>query len=273
MGWCCGGCKHNRGLPNPAYRSCKSTRLCSIVSVAALMRHRGKPLDWYRTLDDGIAMGHVALSEFVTQSAFPMTGTEFMQLIRLGHRRLFAVEREIAGRFRQPGETVQFGTGSYLWSGAPIDQIERQLGDLWCAVTNQICGTVDKCRAVQVAAFFLERFFLIHPFVDGNGRVGRAVAGMIVRRCGAFDIGSKAMRLGARQRRRYGKALNYAHLRAAPLWDDVQEVRSRKQPHPESIRKYLDPLIRVMSDWIVDVPDNEVAEAGPPPVGRRSTDE
>jgi Fic family protein len=99
------------------------------------------------------------------------------------HRRLLAAThiREHAGKLR----TIQnwIGGSGYNPCNAsfvppPPDRVEPLLEDL-CAFCNE-----DQLPAVAQAAIAHAQFETIHPFVDGNGRVGRALIHLVLRRRG-----------------------------------------------------------------------------------------
>ncbi|MGA9018422.1 MAG: Fic family protein [Candidatus Cybelea sp.] len=99
------------------------------------------------------------------------------------HRRLLAATHlsEHAGRLR----TIQnwIGGSSYNPCNAafvppPPENVASLLEDL-CAFCNG-----DQLPAVAQAAIAHAQFETIHPFVDGNGRVGRALIHLVLRRRG-----------------------------------------------------------------------------------------
>jgi len=99
------------------------------------------------------------------------------------HRRLLAGTRleEYGGRFRE--EQNWIGGSSYNPCSAafvppPHEYVEELMADL-CAFS-----TTDDLPAVAQAAIAHAQFETIHPFVDGNGRTGRALIHLILRRRG-----------------------------------------------------------------------------------------
>jgi Fic family protein len=99
------------------------------------------------------------------------------------HRRLLAStdRHRHAGRFRD--EQNWIGGSSYnpcsaVFVPPPEGEVERLVDDL-CAFVNS-----DALPAVAQAAVAHAQFETIHPFVDGNGRTGRALVHVILRRRG-----------------------------------------------------------------------------------------
>lgn len=97
------------------------------------------------------------------------------------HRRLLAGTRlhEHAGRIRE--EQNWIGGSSYNPCSAayvppPPENVEELLDDL-CTFCNN-----DSLPAVAQAAIAHAQFETIHPFVDGNGRTGRALIHLVLRR-------------------------------------------------------------------------------------------
>ena len=97
------------------------------------------------------------------------------------HRRLLAGTRleEMGGRIRE--EQNWIGGSSYNPCSAafvppPPEYVADLLKDL-CAFCN-----TDSLPAVIQAALAHAQFETIHPFVDGNGRIGRALIHLVLRR-------------------------------------------------------------------------------------------
>src|SRR5450755_82594 len=99
------------------------------------------------------------------------------------HRHLLAGTRldQFAGKVRTEQNWIG-GSGYNPCSAAfvppPQEQVERLLDDL-CAFCN-----MDSLPAIAQAAIAHAQFETIHPFVDGNGRTGRALIHVILRRRG-----------------------------------------------------------------------------------------
>ncbi|HEY0791022.1 MAG TPA: Fic family protein [Chthoniobacterales bacterium] len=90
--------------------------------------------------------------------------------IRAVHRLLFDGVHPWAGELRRPG-TPPVGIGPNL-VGASAERIERELAMLR-AQTQELAAGPWRDDPFSVVAFSHARFERIHPFLDGNGRVGR----------------------------------------------------------------------------------------------------
>ena len=106
-----------------------------------------------------------------------------LDLILEVHRRLLAGTRldEFGGRFRK--EQNWIGGSSYnpcsaAYVPSPPEYVADLMEDL-CAFCNE-----DGLPAVAQAAVAHAQFETIHPFVDGNGRTGRALIHLVLRRRG-----------------------------------------------------------------------------------------
>ncbi len=96
--------------------------------------------------------------------------------ILLLHQMLIGnIKDGIAGRFRGPGEYVR--VGSFI--APPPEHVERMLED----ALSQYSSGHETYFTDNIARFHLE-FETIHPFVDGNGRIGRVLMNYQLMRLG-----------------------------------------------------------------------------------------
>lgn len=94
---------------------------------------------------------------------------------RLGHEHLFELHRILAGQVMDQGEAgkyrvVQVRVGAYMPPPpAEVSGLMFELLDWWNS-------EAPKLSSVLSSAILHYRFESIHPFADGNGRTGRALA-------------------------------------------------------------------------------------------------
>jgi len=107
-----------------------------------------------------------------------------IEMMLLLHKMLMDnINTEIAGRFRLPGEYVRVGT--YI---APSPERVEEL----------ITGMLYNYKAVYDTATIIKRlarlhltFEHIHPFIDGNGRIGRVIINYLLVREGYVPVNIK----------------------------------------------------------------------------------
>ena len=88
-------------------------------------------------------------------------------VILLLHKMLITnIDDKIAGRYRESGEYVRVGTHI----APPPEQVERMVNNALIEYESDIEGYFLS----KIARFHLE-FEYTHPFIDGNGRIGRVL--------------------------------------------------------------------------------------------------
>lgn len=98
------------------------------------------------------------------------------ELILLLHQMLISnIDDSIAGRFRAQGEYVRIGT--YI-APAP-EHVERLMEEILVVYSSD----QETYFSDKIAQFHLE-FEHIHPFIDGNGRMGRVIINFQFQRLG-----------------------------------------------------------------------------------------
>ena len=101
-----------------------------------------------------------------------------LKLIKKLHQIVFKNSKPFAGKFRAKGAEVVVadGNGNVIHRGAPSEQIDTLLKELvrWY---NQ---NQKECQPLVLAAVIHNQFEVIHPFQDGNGRVGRLLLNNIL---------------------------------------------------------------------------------------------
>ncbi|MFA6601418.1 MAG: Fic family protein [Candidatus Paceibacterota bacterium] len=98
------------------------------------------------------------------------------EVILLLHQMLIGgIDDKIAGRFRGPGEYVRVGTHV---APAP-EHVERMIE----AVITEYTSDLSAYFLDKIAKFHLD-FETVHPFCDGNGRIGRVLISFQLQRIG-----------------------------------------------------------------------------------------
>jgi Fic family protein len=101
-----------------------------------------------------------------------------LELIRTIHRIVFKNSKRYAGKFRKKGEEVVVldTHKQVVHEGAPQSRVLHLLKELidWYQLNK------NKHHGLLVAAVVHNQFENIHPFVDGNGRVGRLLLNYIL---------------------------------------------------------------------------------------------
>jgi len=101
-----------------------------------------------------------------------------LKLIRTLHKIIFENSKSFAGNFREKGVEVGIrdGLGNLIHLGAPATRVVALLTELvkWYNQNRK------KLPAIVLAAVVHNQFEYIHPFEDGNGRVGRLMLNNIL---------------------------------------------------------------------------------------------
>lgn len=167
--------------------------------------------------------------------------------IRAIHRRLMTDDprRQIAGRFRTDQNWI--GGNDHNPCGAdfvppPVEEVPRLLCDL-CAVVND-----DLLPPLVQAALVHAQFETIHPFDDGNGRTGRALIHVILRRRGVAPAYVPPISIVlAAARDRYITGLT--KFREDGVVDWVEQFASAAAQSANLAKRYLGAVEALMATW------------------------
>ena len=110
----------------------------------------------------------------VIQAREPITES---LVLELHHLILYRIDASIAGRYRDIPIIV---TGTDYQFPPPSD-LARLMADFWAWFDADEAKTL---HPVELAAHAHLKFVMIHPFVDGNGRVARLLMNLILARAG-----------------------------------------------------------------------------------------
>lgn len=175
-----------------------------LVSLEAVARHLLREESLASSRIEGLAMGHrrIALADYdLTQTDDQMAADivgnirAMTQAVELGaavktiapddvlavHRTMlrFGVDELIAGKWREKQGWVGGQAPTHAaYVPPPQEEVPRLMNDL-CAFMNR-----TDLPALAQAAVAHAQFENVHPFIDGNGRVGRCLVHTILRRRG-----------------------------------------------------------------------------------------
>lgn len=198
----CRGCdfQRTRLLLDGAKHDCRIVQFCTVAEtrLSEIAWHeRGQSpftLEEHKELARAMNVGHQAARRRVENVQLPSTAEEFLLVVQAIHGWIFGPTKLLfAGRFRQPGEPgVEYG-GRAL-DGLPRQGFEPQriASELTALFVRDLSeqGSFERMTQDEVArrcARFLEHFFRIHPFHDGNGRVARLLIRMIARKTKRYE--------------------------------------------------------------------------------------
>jgi Fic family protein len=101
-----------------------------------------------------------------------------LKLIKELHRIVFKNSKAFAGEFRKKGVEVVVADvyGNIIHRGAPSGKVQKMLKELISWYNHN----KTECPAIVLAAVVHNQFEIIHPFQDGNGRVGRLLLNNIL---------------------------------------------------------------------------------------------
>lgn len=96
------------------------------------------------------------------------------------HRLCFQGSKEFAGRFRDVEVVVGNQWGEVIHRGVPVAELHKYLDELisWHKENRK------RFKPLVMAAIMHDQFEHIHPFRDGNGRVGRLLLNFILLKSG-----------------------------------------------------------------------------------------
>jgi len=102
------------------------------------------------------------------------------EFILLLHKMLLMnIDDDIAGRFRKTGEYVQVGTHI----APPPEKVEKMVN----AIVDEYNSDIETYFVDKIAKFHLQ-FEHVHPFNDGNGRMGRILLNFQLNKLGLPDV-------------------------------------------------------------------------------------
>ncbi|MFA5176385.1 MAG: Fic family protein [Candidatus Nanoarchaeia archaeon] len=99
-----------------------------------------------------------------------------LELLKKLHKLCFEGSKSFAGEFRNVEVVIQNGRGEIIHAGVPVKKLKNALNDL----VSWYKQNKNKFKPLVLAAIIHNQFEHIHPFQDGNGRVGRLLLNFIL---------------------------------------------------------------------------------------------
>ncbi|MEA3378196.1 MAG: Fic family protein [Nanoarchaeota archaeon] len=101
-----------------------------------------------------------------------------VEFIKKLHKIIFKNSKEFAGKYRKKGieVVIRDGLGNVVHAGAPSNRIKGLLEEL----VDWYNRNKKKYTPILLAVVVHNQFEVIHPFQDGNGRVGRLLLNNIL---------------------------------------------------------------------------------------------
>ena len=99
-----------------------------------------------------------------------------LQTVLKLHKVCFESSKSFAGKFRDVDVVIRDYLGNVIHAGVPKEKLYEYLNDLmrWYQINKR------KFKPLTLAAIMHNQFEHIHPFQDGNGRVGRLLLNCIL---------------------------------------------------------------------------------------------
>lgn len=163
------------------------------------------------------------------------------------HRRLMEndLRRQIAGRFRTGQNWI--GGNNHNPCGAdfvppPVEEVPRLLEDLCQAVNSDLLPPLVQAALVHA------QFETIHPFDDGNGRTGRALIHVVLRRRGVAPAYVPPISVVlAAARDRYIQGLTRFRENGVLGW--IEHFAAAAARSASLAGHYLEAVQSLMADW------------------------
>jgi len=191
-------------------------------------------------------LSNIDAMQLAVEQASAAEGITVHSMVEI-HRALMvqAPNREIAGQLRDSQNWI--GGNNYNPCGAdfvppPHEEIDRLLDDL-----AAFCNTETLPPLVQ-AALAHAQFETVHPFSDGNGRTGRALIQVILRRRRlAPNFVPPVSVILAREKARYIEGLTLFREDRIPEWLETFAVAARRAA--DLARRYAARVVDLQQGW------------------------
>ncbi len=266
----CKSCdKYKTYLTAGKSHNCKKTgKICEKVDfrLAQLAYEQyGAPStfeDLYHT-SQKILEGHGRIKRQIESNQFPYPHSEqaFVTLLCQFHAGTFQNSGlSFAGALRK--EDVKFGSGKNEIEGSPPENIDADLRKLYKSLVpslHQLKG-LNQEKFIRLCGLLLEEFFLVHPFLDGNGRVGRFLLIFLTINHGRFRF--RAFSENKKDIEDYRVALEFAHRHSKQRV--IGEIKGRVQDPLMLLVPWLNKHLNVITENdVTEIAPDEICDNGP----------
>lgn len=243
----CQGCPDRTHKPLVGWDKCEKNgrhgarprRLCETVDLTLREFRPNATFDELSEMTNALSAKVQRANLELTR--LPTTSTDFIPWIEERHRFLFGgILDEIAGKIRT--EPVVYGLlgSKHEREGTRPDLIRSDL--VWVFEEFEKCRRVSGVKLARIMAVFLQKFFEVHPFTDGNGRVGRLFVASL-----ADELGYRFVHDRGSSESDYLQGLQTAHMwcaRKSVARDRRRDWDPRMPKDPLwRLEKYISPLL------------------------------
>lgn len=254
----------SRNLP---YVCSKRVKLCEELNFRhfeLLYEQKNSPIDYIEALNlnEQLEKNRKDLEAKIKLRclAIPDSTSNFLQTLQKLHK-LILQNSELAsiGEFRTNEEEVYVDIGNHQFKGSESENIENLLIQLWDRVgpmieiilENKENNQRKRQSTIEMGSMFLPHFFRIHPFLDGNGRVGRFFLMLVVEYSDLDCVYSSDGRL-------YRRALRFVHRHYRKDKSDPSKLEEKNASW--LLKKYLGKSILIpLKDDLEDIPPSNLS--------------
>lgn len=140
----------------------------TLDEVHDILQHR----EHGTTFDEKEALGVAKAVDFIKKTDEELS----IELIKKLHKMCFEGSKKFAGNFRDVEVVIRNAYGEVVHRGIPKEELKNELEEL----AKWYKDHTKDLKPLVLAAIVHNHFEFIHPFEDGNGRVGRLLLNFVL---------------------------------------------------------------------------------------------